>query len=118
MPLKYQLLASALREQILRGDCPPGSMLPTEHQLCRSFDVSRQTVRAALDCLSREGLIQRRQGSGSRVLDPQNAPAQPQRTIAIITTNITEYIFPSVLREMEAVLSANNCATMLYATSN
>lgn len=118
MPLKYQLLASALREQILRGDFPAGSMLPTEQQLCSRFDVSRQTVRAALDCLTGEGLIQRRQGSGSRVLDPKNAPAQPQRTIAIITTNITEYIFPSVLREMEAVLSANNCATMLYATSN
>ena len=100
MPLKYQLLASALREQILRGDFPAGSMLPTEQQLCSRFDVSRQTVRAALDCLTGEGLIQRRQGSGSRVLDPKNAPAQPQRTIAIITTNITEYIFPSVLREM------------------
>ena len=58
MPLKYQLLASALREQILRGDCPPGSMLPTEQQLCRSFDVSRQTVRAALHFVPVESVDQ------------------------------------------------------------
>lgn len=118
MPLKYQMIAQQLREQILQGTYPPGAMLPTEQELCKSYNVSRQTVRAALDSLAKEGLIQRRQGSGSRVLDLQEPHPQPQRTIAIITTNITEYIFPSVLREIEAVLSANNCTTMLYATSN
>lgn len=116
--MKYEKLAADLRTGILDGTFPVGTMLPTEQKLCESYGVSRQTVRAALEKLTREGLIARRQGSGSKVLDPEGAPAQPQRTIAIITTNITEYIFPSVLREMQAVLSANNCATMLYATSN
>ena len=43
-----------LREQILRGDFPAGSMLPTEQQLCSRFDVSRQTVRAALELVLAE----------------------------------------------------------------
>ena len=118
MPLKYKEIAATLRQQILDGAYPADSFLPTEQQLCVLHDASRQTIRTALQCLSDEGLIQRRQGSGSRVLDFHEVPLQPQRTIAIITTNITDYIFPGVLREAEAVLSANNCATLLYATSN
>lgn len=118
MALKYKEIAMLLRQQILAGIYPPDALLPTEQQLCNVHGVSRQTIRAALQCLADEGLIQRRQGSGSRVLNPQDAPPPPQRTVAIITTNITDYIFPGVLREAEAVLSGNNCVAMLYATSN
>ncbi len=118
MSLKYKEIAMLLRQQILAGIYPPDSLLPTEQQLCSVHGVSRQTIRTALQCLVDEGLIQRRQGSGSRILNPQDAPPSPQKTVAIITTNITDYIFPGVLREAEAVLSANNCAAMLYATSN
>lgn len=118
LALKYKEIAAQLRQQILDGKYPPGSFLPTEQQLCSVHGVSRQTIRTALQFLADEGLIQRRQGSGSRVLELLELPHAPQRTIAIITTNITDYIFPGVLREAEAVLSANNCATLLYATSN
>lgn len=118
MALKYKEIASQLRRQILDGIYPPGTLLPTEQQLCTVHNASRQTIRTALQCLADEGLIQRRQGSGSRVLSLRDLPPPPQRTIAIITTNITDYIFPGVLREAEAVLSANNCAALLYATSN
>ena len=117
MALKYAEIAAQLRQQILEGTYPEGTFLPTEQQLCAAHRASRQTVRTALQLLADEGLIQRRQGSGSRVLDPKGAH-QPQRTIAIITTNITDYIFPGVLREAEAVLSANNCSALLRATSN
>lgn len=118
LALKYKLIAAQLRQQILDGVYPPDTFLPTEQQLCLLYNASRQTIRTALQCLADEGLILRRQGSGSRVLNLREFPMPPTRTIAIITTNITDYIFPSVLREAEAVLSANNCATLLYATSN
>ncbi len=118
MALKYKEIAATLRCQIGTGEYPPDTLLPTEQQLCLHFGVSRQTIRAALQCLVEEGLIRRRQGSGSRVLHHRETPANSQRTIAIITTNITDYIFPGVLREAEAILSANSCATLLYATSN
>ena len=118
MSLKYKEIAQQLRQQILEGIYPAGSLLPTEQQLCSIHNASRQTVRTALQSLSEEGLISRRQGSGSRVLDLRDFSPSPQRTIAIITTNITDYIFPWVLRAAESVLSSNNCATLLYATSN
>ena len=118
MALKYEEIAAYLRRQITEGVYPEDSFLPTEQQLCADHHASRQTVRTALQCLVEEGLIQRRQGSGSRVLSLKETPAPPQRTIIIITTNITDYIFPGVLREAESVLSANNCSTLLSATSN
>jgi len=88
MALKYKDIAAQLRRDILDGSYPPGTLLPTEQQLCAIHQVSRQTIRTALQSLADEGLIQRRQGSGSRVLDLQHPAKQLQRTIAIITTII------------------------------
>ena len=118
MALKYKIIADELRSRILSGVYPPDTMLPTEHTLCQEFSCSRQTIRAALQCLADDGMILRRQGSGSRIIDIQDSQPNSRRTIAIITTNITDYIFPSVLRKAEAVFSVNNCEVLLYATSN
>ena len=118
MTLKYEEIAARLRQLIRDGTYPEDTLLPTEQKLCAEYSASRQTIRTALQQLVDEGLIQRRQGSGSRVLRLRDAPPQLQRSIVIITTNITDYIFPGVLREAEAVLSANNCSTLLSATSN
>ena len=118
MAAKYKQIADTLRRQITDNIYPPGSLLPTEQQLHETFSASRQTVRQALQCLVDDGLIVRRQGSGSRVVDLRGSSGTPRRTVAIITTYIGEYIFPGILREAEAVLSANNCTTMLFATSN
>ena len=118
MEAKYQALASELRARIQTGDLAAGSLLPTEQMLCETYQVSRQTVRQALGVLVREHLIEKRQGSGSRVVDRAQMPAAEQRNIAVITTYISDYIFPSILREVEDVLSRNNCATLLSATQN
>lgn len=118
MASKYITIADSLRQQISDAVYPPNSTLPTEQQLCSLFQTSRQTIRQALKCLVEEGLIERRQGSGSRVLPPKNDTELPRKTVAIITTYISDYIFPGILREAEAILSKNNCTTLLYATSN
>ncbi len=118
MALKYKTVAEELRSRILSGIYPPDSLMPTEHALCEEFNCSRQTIRAALQCLIDDNMILRRQGSGSRVLDVQDRKVNSRRTVAIITTNITDYIFPSVLRRAEAVFSLHNCQVLLYATAN
>ena len=118
MTPKYRQIADALRQQIEDQVYPSGSLLPTEHQLHETFSASRQTVRQALQCLVDDGLITRRQGSGSRVTDRIGVSGAPKHTVAIITTYIGEYIFPTILREAEAVLSANHFTTTIYATGN
>lgn len=69
---RYQELAADLRAGILRGDFPDPSQFPTESELCTRYGVSRFTVREALRALQTEGLIQRRQGSGT-VIQPAAA---------------------------------------------
>ena len=45
---RYLQIARTLRKEIVDGVYPVGSQLPTEHQLCERFAVSRYTVREAL----------------------------------------------------------------------
>ncbi|ETX28779.1 GntR family transcriptional regulator [Roseivivax isoporae] len=56
-----------LRDDILSGVHPQGSVIPGEQKLAETLGVSRVTVRRALDALAEDGLIERRAGSGTRV---------------------------------------------------
>jgi DNA-binding LacI/PurR family transcriptional regulator len=61
-------VADRIRAKI-RRDAQPGARLPTEVELARQYDCSVWTVRGALNLLADEGLVQRRQGSGTYVSD-------------------------------------------------
>jgi DNA-binding GntR family transcriptional regulator len=63
----YRTLASTLRQRIAAGDFAPGAALPTEHELCGLYNVSRHTARDALRLLVDAGLIERRRGAGTIV---------------------------------------------------
>jgi DNA-binding GntR family transcriptional regulator len=57
-------VAALIREQISRGELAPRDWLPSETDLSQAYDVSRDTVRAALALLRDEGLITSRKGRG------------------------------------------------------
>ena len=116
MDIKYQYVADALREGIREGRYE--KTLPTEHALCEEFQVSRQTIRQALALLENERLIDRKQGSGSHIRNPEELEPDRKLSIAVVTTYISDYIFPSILREIEAVCSENNSVPLLFATQN
>jgi DNA-binding transcriptional MocR family regulator len=61
-------LAAALRGAIQRGDLPDGTRLPPERQLAEQLLVSRTTVVAAYELLRQDDMLDRRQGSGTRVV--------------------------------------------------
>lgn len=76
-----------LFEHISHGRYAPDSKLPSEHDLAKSFDVSRPVVRDALRRLRRDGVIYSRQGAGSFVLgqpDERGLAFRPAETIADI----------------------------------
>ncbi len=66
--LLYSRIANTLRTEIAFGTYPVGSWLATEAELCKRFGVSRHTVREALRSLGELGLVERRQGAGTRVV--------------------------------------------------
>ena len=62
----YRQVAAALRAEI-EARLQPGQTIATESELERRFGVSRITVRKAIELLAQEGLLVRRQGSGTFV---------------------------------------------------
>ena len=63
----YDRVRDALHARILNGTYPPGSRLPTEHELCESHGVSRITIRQALERLRQEGWVEKIHGQGTFV---------------------------------------------------
>lgn len=66
----------SLRDDILNGSHAPGSVLPGEQKLAAVYEVSRVTIRRALDALSADGLVKRHAGSGTQVC-PASAASKP-----------------------------------------
>jgi DNA-binding GntR family transcriptional regulator len=62
-----QRIAEDLRHRIRDGVLAPGSLLPSEAQLCEQYDVARGTARAALALLVDDGLVDVVPGVGRRV---------------------------------------------------
>lgn len=67
---RYVQLRRRLVEGIETGILPPRSSLPPERELAEITDLSRVTVRKAIQELVREGVVEQRQGSGSFVREP------------------------------------------------
>jgi len=66
LPLpRYHQVYLVLREQIVDGRFESAKALPGEHELAGAFGVSRVTMRAALDRLVADGLIERQRGRGT-----------------------------------------------------
>lgn len=116
MPMKYKWLADQLRQELLGNRGQKGYKLPTEQELVRRYQLSRQTVRYALQLLEEEGLILRRQGSGSYTTGkPLNAPP---RQIAVITSFLGDYIFPTILHDAQGIFPREQYSALVYATEN
>ena len=114
---KYMQLYDEMVKLIQTGKLAPGDRLPTEQELSHTFAVSRQTVRQALGKMKEAGLVSSLQGSGSFVSEKACAMRRTCR-IAVITTYISTYIFPSILRGIEDVATSNGYSILLKATNN
>ena len=66
-PPKYAQVVAEIKRRIEAGEYPPGSLLPSEHQLVADFGVSRPTIVKALSSLRQDGWIDTQQGKGSFV---------------------------------------------------
>ncbi|WP_419908220.1 GntR family transcriptional regulator [Hoeflea sp.] len=74
----YRRMAREIKQDIVSGKYPVGSLLPTEQELCGRFGSSRYTVREALRLLGEDGMVERRQGRGSEVISDVERPVYAQ----------------------------------------
>jgi GntR family transcriptional regulator len=70
-------------QMIKKGEYKPHSQLPTEAEFCKTFGVSRTTVRTALQQLAVEGYVYKKQGKGTFVSD--------SKVTQVLTTTIYNF---------------------------
>jgi DNA-binding GntR family transcriptional regulator len=80
---RYLQVARTLRKEIVDGVYPVGSQLPTEHELCERFEVSRYTVREALRRLRDDNLVASRPRAGTLVVPRPAANSYAQDVMSI-----------------------------------
>lgn len=76
---KYLQIAGHIRDQIVRGDLPPGAEIPSERALAAEWKVARPTATKAIESLRIQGFVESRQGSGTFVIDTTSAPRSRER---------------------------------------
>ncbi|PEZ76173.1 MULTISPECIES: GntR family transcriptional regulator [Bacillaceae] len=64
MGVKYRMVVEQMEKEILDGKYTLNTKLPTEEELMKKFDVSRNTIRKAINILVEQGYIYQVQGSG------------------------------------------------------
>jgi GntR family transcriptional regulator len=70
---RYYQLREIIRERIVSGDWAPGSLIPSEREMCERYGISRMTARQSITDLVNEGLLYREQGKGTYVGRPKIA---------------------------------------------
>ncbi|WP_317326986.1 GntR family transcriptional regulator [Turicibacter sanguinis] len=115
---KYVAVAEWIKQNIYNNTYKAGEKLISENQLCEKFSISRQTARQAIAILEKEGLVLKKQGSGTYVNHIFSETKIPSKTIGLVTTYLDDYIFPGIISGIEKVLSLNGYNSTLRLTRN
>lgn len=122
---KHQMVLAKIKEWITSGQVKPGDKIYSENELVKMFGVSRHTVRQAVGDLVHEGWLYREQGAGTfcsnRLVQNQitNQNSTPNsKNIGVITTYISDYIFPLIIKGIESYLSEQGYSLTLACTNN
>ena len=117
---KYEGIVRWIREQIEAEELQPGERIESEYQLCDRFGVSRQTVRHAIAVLEKEGMIEKRRGSGTYIKESGIIGVRRKKTmqIAVMTTFVQEYIFSGIIQEIENKMSRAGYGIQISITNN
>jgi len=120
MTKKYERITRDIREKILSEEYKIKEKLPTESELMEIYQVSRFTVRRAIDELEKDNLVYRIQGGGIFVNDWKRQPksSDKNKTIGLITTHISDYIFPNIISGIDEYISKSGHSILIANTKN
>ena len=80
----YRVIADEIRHMISANNFDYQNPICTEKSICDKYKVSRITAKHAINQLEGEGLLYRRRGLGSYVVEPQMAKTASNRTYALV----------------------------------
>lgn len=109
----YMRVYNTLRSQIMDKKYDVGCILPPEPALEKLFNVSRTTVRRAIDMLAREGLLSVRQGFGTQVISRKTV--QNLNKFSSISESLAKKGYRIGLRScyIEKIAAPDDVATLL-----
>lgn len=120
MKHKYEEVEESIINWAITGKYKPHEKIPTESELMEMFKVSRHTIRKAIGDLVSLQYVYRIQGSGIYLSDwtENNANLTNTKNVAVLTTHISNYIFPDIIRGMEDTIYAESYSLLLSSTNN
>jgi LacI family transcriptional regulator len=105
-----------LQAEITEGKYSPSNRLPSEYQLVKRFNVSRPTIARALRGLQEKGLVQRRAGSGTYVVQKSPVGSGVRQLALLIPGLVTTEIFEVICGELASLARASEY-TLLWGGS-
>lgn len=102
----WRRVAQDLADEILASRYPVAEPLPGEHQLCRRFQVSRITVRRALDDLERKGLVRREHGRGTFAVARDHIVLPPLALVIVEPHKVSNSFFTELISGANGYLEA------------
>ena len=115
--MKCAKLVDDLKRQIMSGEIRPGDKISSENVLAKEYDISRQTVRKAIDILRNEGFLYAEHGRGTFCSDMIKQEGN-SGNIAVVMTYLSDYIFPYIIRGIDEVLEKEEYSILLKSTHN
>ncbi|MCM2531276.1 GntR family transcriptional regulator [Neobacillus pocheonensis] len=119
------MVKEKIKEWITTGQVKPGDKIYSENELVKIFGVSRHTIRQAVGDLVHEGWLYREQGAGTFCSNKviQNQPKGEKspingKNIGVITTYISDYIFPLIIKGIESYLTEKGYSLTFACTDN
>ena len=116
--IKYIEIFEFYKEKILSGEIKEDEKLPTEQEIGEIFSVSRHTVRQSIVELEKEGYIYREKSKGAYAKKLEKSKKTLSKLVIVITTYISEYIFPHLIKGIQETLSKNGYDILLLNTNN
>lgn len=113
---KYETIKNYYINLVKENKVSIGEQLPSENEIAELFNVSRHTVRQALSYLVQEGWIYKERGRGSFFSSKREN--DKKKNIAVLTTYISDYIFPTIISGIEEELRKKGYNLLLFSSNN
>ncbi len=108
---QHRRITDILKRRVLRGQFSEGGKLPSENELLKEFTVSKHTLLKALDALINQGVIIRKQGSGTFVAP--SVCAHGNRRIAVIVYHSDSPYYSKIIKGVESYASQKGYGMIL-----
>jgi GntR family transcriptional regulator of arabinose operon len=115
---KHEIIEKYYINLVEESKVSAGEQLPSENEIASLFKVSRHTVRQALNYLVQEGWIYKERGKGSFFSNKKTNEVKKNKNVAVLTTYISDYIFPKIISGIEEELRKKGYNLLLFNSNN